>query len=109
MAFSKLKTLIRRAAARSYQTLWTHVGKVCDLFQPQECKNYFKAAGHGVNSRRNTLGQMCRQGKTAQQIGGRGRAFALTLPFRDFDGTEPAGDGQAVKNLAGLPLPIHDA
>ena len=49
MALSKLKTLIRKAAARTYQTLWTHVGKVCVLFQPQESKNYFKAAGYGVN------------------------------------------------------------
>ena len=49
MAFSKLKTLIRKAAARTYQALWTHVGKVCDLFHPQECKNYFRAAGYGLN------------------------------------------------------------
>jgi transposase len=48
MAFSKLKTLIRKAAARTYQALWRQVGAVCDLFQPQECKNYFKAAGYGL-------------------------------------------------------------
>ena len=47
MAFSKLKTLIRKAAARTYQALWTCVGAVCDLFQSQECTNYFKAAGYG--------------------------------------------------------------
>ena len=49
MAFSKLKTLIRKAAARTYQDLWEQVGRVCDLFQPQECRNYFKAAGYGLN------------------------------------------------------------
>ena len=48
MAFSKLKTLIRKAAARTYQALWSAVGQVCDLFQPQECRNYFKAAGYGL-------------------------------------------------------------
>ena len=48
MAFSKLKTLIRKAAARTYQALWRQVGAVCDLFQPQECKNHFKAAGYGA-------------------------------------------------------------
>ena len=48
MAFSKLKTLIRKVAARTYQALWTCVGAVCDLFQSQECKNYFKAAGYGL-------------------------------------------------------------
>ncbi len=47
MAFSKLKTLIRKAAARTYEALWRQVGAVCDLFQPQECRNYFTAAGYG--------------------------------------------------------------
>ena len=46
MAFAKLKTLIRKAAARSYQTLWQAVGHVCDLFTEEECYNYFKAAGY---------------------------------------------------------------
>jgi transposase len=49
MAFSKLKTLIRKAAARTYSALWNQVGAVCDLFQPQECRNYFRAAGYGAN------------------------------------------------------------
>jgi len=47
MAFSKLKTLIRKAAARTCQALWKKVGAVCDLFQAQECRNYFAAAGYG--------------------------------------------------------------
>ena len=47
MAFAKLKTLIRKAAARTYDALWRQVGAVCDLFQPQECRNYFTAAGYG--------------------------------------------------------------
>ena len=46
MAFSKLKTLIRKATARTYQALWNCVGAVCDLFSKQECTNYFKAAGY---------------------------------------------------------------
>ena len=49
MAFSKLKTLIRKAAARTYHALWKQVGAVCELFQPHECRNYFKAAGYGSN------------------------------------------------------------
>jgi transposase len=32
MAFSKLKALIRKAAARTYDQLWAAVGQVCDLF-----------------------------------------------------------------------------
>ena len=47
MAFSKLKTLLRKAAARTYEALWKLVGSVCDLFPPKECQNYFKAAGYG--------------------------------------------------------------
>jgi hypothetical protein len=49
MAFSKLKTLMRKAAARTCDALWRQVGAVCDLFQPQECRNYFIAAGYGLN------------------------------------------------------------
>lgn len=46
MAFSKLKALIRKAAARTYQELWKTVGHVCDLFTDEECYNFFKAAGY---------------------------------------------------------------
>ncbi|MEO0946223.1 MAG: hypothetical protein AAFY06_15570 [Pseudomonadota bacterium] len=49
MAFSKLKTLIRKAAARTYDQLWTTVEKVCDLFSDEECYTYFKAAGYEAN------------------------------------------------------------
>ena len=46
MAFAKLKALIRKAAARTYDALWRAVGAVCDLFTDEECYNYFKAAGY---------------------------------------------------------------
>ncbi|SUZ31714.1 hypothetical protein ROE7235_01464 [Roseibaca ekhonensis] len=46
MAFSKLKALIRKAAARTYDELWKAVGHVCNLFTPDECYNFFKAAGY---------------------------------------------------------------
>jgi transposase len=45
MAFSKLKALLRKQKARTYDDLWKAVGKVCDLFTPQECWNYFRKAG----------------------------------------------------------------
>ena len=41
-AFSKLKTLLRKRKARTYDDLWKAVGHICDLFTPQECWNYFK-------------------------------------------------------------------
>jgi hypothetical protein len=46
MAFAKLKALIRRAAARTYDALWQAVGHVCELFSADECYNFFKAAGY---------------------------------------------------------------
>jgi len=49
MAFAKLKTLIRKAAARTYDDLWQAVGSVCDLFSDEQCYNFFKAAGYETN------------------------------------------------------------
>lgn len=46
MAFSKLKTLIRKAAARTCDELWQAVGHVCGLFTEEECYNFLKAAGY---------------------------------------------------------------
>jgi len=46
MAFAKLKALLRKAAARTYDELWKAVGTVCDLFSQDECLNYFIAAGY---------------------------------------------------------------
>jgi transposase len=45
-AFSKLKALLRKAAARTVDDLWRAVGKAIDTFTPQECENYFAAAGY---------------------------------------------------------------
>ena len=44
MAFATLKALLRKAAARPYDDLWSAGGKVCDLFTEEECFNYFQAA-----------------------------------------------------------------
>ena len=49
MAFAKLKTLIRKAAARTCQAQWKLVGEVRDLFPAMQCRNYFIAAGYGVS------------------------------------------------------------
>ena len=45
-AFAKLKALLRKAAARTVDGLWAAIGRVIDLFSPNECLNYFKAAGY---------------------------------------------------------------
>ena len=46
MAFARIKTLLRKAAARTYDQLWQAVGNVCNLFSDEECYNFFKAAGY---------------------------------------------------------------
>ena len=45
-AFSKLKALLRKAAARTVDELWNAVASAIDTFTPAECTNYFAAAGY---------------------------------------------------------------
>jgi transposase len=45
-AFAKLKTLLRKAAARTVDHLWRVIGDCLDAFTPAECANYFAAAGY---------------------------------------------------------------
>jgi transposase len=45
-AFSKLKAHLRKIGARTVEALWQAIGAICDLFTPQECWNYLKAAGY---------------------------------------------------------------
>jgi hypothetical protein len=49
MAFSKLKALLRAAAARTFGDLANAVGDICRLFEPRECWNFFKAAGYAYD------------------------------------------------------------
>ncbi len=46
MTFSKLKPYLRRIGARTYRTLIHALGDICGLFVPEECWNFFKAAGY---------------------------------------------------------------
>lgn len=46
MAFSKLKSLLKKAAARTKDGLWAAIGRGIDAFTPAECQNYFAAAGY---------------------------------------------------------------
>ena len=47
--FSKLKTMLRKLKSRTMEDLWNNLGKLCDIFSPVECYNYFKHAGYGKN------------------------------------------------------------
>ena len=45
MAFAKLKAHLRRIGARTFDALFEAPGNICDLFTPDECRNFIKAAG----------------------------------------------------------------
>ena len=45
MAFAKLKAHLRRIGARTFNDLITALGDVCDMFSPDECRNYLCHAG----------------------------------------------------------------
>ena len=46
MAFAKLKTLLRKAAARTRDSLWDAIADVLSAFSPAECANYLAHAGY---------------------------------------------------------------
>ena len=46
MAFAKLKALLRQDPERTRDGLWRRIGELLDRFTPDECTNYFTAAGY---------------------------------------------------------------
>jgi transposase len=48
-AFSKLKALLRKAAARTVEQLWKAIAHAIDAFTPNECANDFAAAGYDAD------------------------------------------------------------
>jgi transposase len=46
--FAKLKTLLRKAAARSRDDLWAAIGNLLDAFSPDECRNYLANCGYAL-------------------------------------------------------------
>ncbi len=49
MAFSKLKALLRKAAARTVPDLWAAIADAIGAFTPAECRNYFAATGYDLD------------------------------------------------------------
>jgi transposase len=45
-AFAKLKALLRKAAPRTVEALWTVIGEALSAFSPDECANYLANAGY---------------------------------------------------------------
>jgi transposase len=46
--FSKLKHMLRKAQARSYDALLAAISRLLDTYSPAECANYLKNSGYGV-------------------------------------------------------------
>jgi len=44
--FAKLKHLLRKAAARTVETVCAAIGEVLGAFTPEECTNYFRNSGY---------------------------------------------------------------
>jgi transposase len=44
--FAKLKHLLRKAAARTVETICTAIGEILGAFTPEECANYFRNSGY---------------------------------------------------------------
>ncbi len=44
--FAKLKALLRKAAKRSVEALWTEIGELLNTLSSTECANYFASSGY---------------------------------------------------------------
>ena len=45
--FAKLKALLRKAAARTRDELWTTIGRLLEALPPAECPNFLNHCGYG--------------------------------------------------------------
>jgi transposase len=48
MVYSKFKWLVRSAAERTVEGLWSLTGKLLDQFPAEECRRYLRHCGYGV-------------------------------------------------------------
>lgn len=45
-AFSRLKAILRKVGERTVSGLWDLLGRLVDIFHPDECTNYLKSCGY---------------------------------------------------------------
>jgi len=43
MTFSRLKVMLRKSGELTVSGLWDFIGKLVDIFQPDECANYLRS------------------------------------------------------------------
>jgi transposase len=51
LAFSRLKSLLRKAGKRTVDGLWEFLGQALDAFAPQECCNYLRHCGYAATDK----------------------------------------------------------
>jgi transposase len=51
LAFSKLKRLLRAAAERTVDALWSAIGRLLQQFTPHECANFLRHCGYSHSGR----------------------------------------------------------
>lgn len=54
-ASSRLKAMLRKAGQRTVSGLWGLIGKLVELFGPDECVTYFKSCEYEPKSMENAL------------------------------------------------------
>ncbi len=69
MAFSKLKAHLRAIGARTFTDMFNATAEICDLYSPDECWNYFKAAGYVSSAAATPTHEGRNQGRDAATIG----------------------------------------
>jgi transposase len=47
-SFAKFKAILRQLGERTVDGLWHAIGHTLDRYPPQECRNFFKAAGYAI-------------------------------------------------------------
>lgn len=52
-AFSRLKAMLRKAGERIVRSLWHLIGRLVDIFQPDEYANYFSSCGYDPDLSKN--------------------------------------------------------
>jgi hypothetical protein len=76
-------TLLRKAAARTVDGPWSGIGRLVDLFTPQECANCFTATSYNAARTKTALAWPSSLPGEAQHIARLGRCRRLHAKLAD--------------------------
>lgn len=103
-AFSRLKALLRKVGERTVHGLWDLIGRLINIFQPDECANYFRSWAMDRSS-----GKRSKRAITLRSGALMHRPFARNLPrlHRDFGFCWCCPNGPAPANSRGKKVLIR--